>query len=140
MPVFGTTEWAKALEDEINASSEYRNAASGWGKDGRGNILLAFEADAALAAGLTLLLRLRDGSAQRVEFVAGPGHPDATFALRGPFSLWKDILERRTLAATAILTGRLRVEGDKMTLLKHTNAHRALVHCVSSVPTEFPAR
>ena len=137
MPRFGTPEWAAALHDEINGSSEYRNAAAGWGKGGGGNILLAFEPDGALADGRYLLLRLREGASQGVEFVPGPAHPDASFALRGPFSLWKDILERRTLAATAILTGRLRVEGDKMALLKHTSAHRALVHCVSSVPTEF---
>ena len=137
MPRFGTDEWARAVHDAIDASSEYRNAAAGWGKDGGGNILLAFEPDAALASGRYLLLRLRAGRSEGVEFVPGPSHPEASFALRGPFTLWRDVLERRTMAATAILTGRLRVEGDRMTLLKHTNAHRALVHVVSSVPTEF---
>jgi putative sterol carrier protein len=140
VPAFGTAEWARALHDEIDGSSEYRNAAAGWGKDGNGNILLAFEADAALPEGLFLLLRLREGRSLGVEFVPGPSHPDASFALRGPFSLWRDVLERRTLAATAILTGRIRVEGDKLALLKHTSAHRALVHCVASVPTELPPR
>ena len=137
MPRFGTPEWARALHDEINSSSEYRNAGAGWGKEGNGAILLAFEPDGALPQGRYLLLRLREGVSHGVEFVPGPTHPDASFALRGPFSLWRDILERRTMAATAILTGRLRVEGDRMTLLKHTSAHRALLHCASSVPTEF---
>ena len=105
--------------------------------DGHGTILLAFEPDGALPEGRYLLLRLRGGASQGVEFVPGPSHPDASFALRGPFSLWRDVLERRTMAATAILTGKLRVEGDRMTLLKHTSAHKALVHCVSSVATEF---
>jgi hypothetical protein len=31
------------------------------------------------------------------------------------------------------------VEGDKLTLLKHTAAHRALVACAASLDTEFPA-
>jgi putative sterol carrier protein len=140
VPAFGTPEWADALHREINGSSEYRNAASSWGRGFNGNVLLAFEPDAGLEEGRYLLLRLREGQSHGVEFVAGPKHSDAAFALRGPFSLWRDILERRTLAATAILTGRMRVEGDTMTLLRHTPAHRALVHCVASVETAFPPR
>jgi putative sterol carrier protein len=136
---FGSEEWARALHDEINGSSEYRNAAREWGKGFNGNILLAFEPDAGIAAGRYLLVRLHEGASRGVEFVAGPAHPDAGFALRAPYSLWREILERRTLAATAILTGRMRIEGDKFTLLKHTPAHRALVHCVTSIDTAFPA-
>jgi putative sterol carrier protein len=42
------------------------------------------------------------------------------------------------MAAAAILTGRMRVEGDKMALLTQAGASRALIHCVASVPTVFP--
>jgi hypothetical protein len=51
----------------------------------------------------------------------------------------RDVLSRKTLAATAILTGKMKVEGDKMTLLKHTSAHRALVACAAALDTEFPS-
>jgi putative sterol carrier protein len=54
--------------------------------------------------------------------------------------VWIDLLERRTMAATAILTGKMRVEGDKLTLLRHTAAHRALVHCAASLDTTWPTR
>src|SRR5262245_51100292 len=113
---FGTAEYEKALCDEINRSSEYRNAASKWGVGFNGNLLFAFEADDALAKALYLLLRLKEGRCDGAEFVPGPTHPDAGFTLRAPFKLWRDILERRTLAATAILTGKMKIEGDKVTL------------------------
>ena len=134
---FGSDEWATTLADAINRSSEYRNAANGWGEAFNGNLLLAFEADGGLATGTALLLRLKGGGCQGAEFTADLRHPDAGFALRAPFTLWKDILERRTLAATAILTGRLKVEGDKMTLLKYTAAHRAIVGCAGALETAF---
>ena len=76
-------------------------------------------------------------SATTAAFVDDPHHPDAGFALRAPYGLWRDILERRTLAATALLTGRLKVDGDKMILLKHTAAHRAMVHCCAEIETDF---
>ena len=66
-------------------------------------------------------------------------HANAGFGLRAPFSVWRDVLARKTLAATAILTGKMKVEGDRMTLLKHTAAHRALVSCAAALDTEFPA-
>lgn len=135
---FGTVEYAKALCDEINGSSEYRNAASKWGVGFNGNLLFAFEADDALPSALYLLLRLEEGRCDGAEFVPGPAHPDAGFTLRAPFRMWRDILERRTLAATAILTGKMKIEGDKITLLKHAGSSRSLIHCTASVPTEFP--
>jgi putative sterol carrier protein len=135
---FGGPAWCAALRDEVNASSEYRNAAAKWGHGWNGNLLLAFEADAALPTPLYLFLALAEGRCGKVEFVPGPKHPESGFSLRAPFTLWREILERRTLAATAILTGKMKVEGDKLTLLKHAGANRALIHCVASVPTEFP--
>jgi putative sterol carrier protein len=136
--LFGTEEWARALTGEINGSSEYRNAAARWGAGFNGTVLLAFDADAALSSPRYLLLKLREGRCDGAAFVLGPSDPEAGFSLRGPFTLWRDILERRTLAATAILTGKLKVEGDTFTLLKHAGASRALIHCVASLDTSFP--
>jgi putative sterol carrier protein len=134
---FGTPDWAQALCDQINASSEYRNAAAAWGVGFNGDVVLVFEADTALPATRSLLVRLAGGACQAAEFHDGPQPPEAGFILRAPFSLWKDILERRTLAATALLTGRLKLTGDTATLLRHLAAHRALVHCAASLDTDF---
>jgi putative sterol carrier protein len=135
---FGTKAWADALRDELNRSSEYRNAAARWGVGRNGNLLFAFEADASLPSPLYLFLALSAGRCDRAEFVPGPTHAEAAFTLRAPFTLWREILERRTMAAAAILTGRMRVEGDKLALLTQAGASRALIHCTASVPTQFP--
>lgn len=135
---FGTPAWAAALREAVNRSSEYRNAAAHWGDGWNGNLLFAFESDATLPQPLYLFLALTRGRCEGAEFTASPAQAEAGFSLRAPFALWRDILERRTLAATAILTGRMRVEGDKLTLLRHAGANRALIHVVATVPTAFP--
>lgn len=135
---FGTPEWAELLREEINASSEYRNAASKWGDGFNGNVLLVFEKDAALAEPRQLLVRLAGGACLGTEFLEGPLRADAGFVLRAPFSLWREILDRKTLAATAILTGRMSIDGDRVILLKFLSAHRALIHCAASLDTAFP--
>lgn len=134
---FGSSDWADALQREINESSEYRNAASRWGVGFNGDIVFRFEADERLADTRVLLLRLAGGSCSECRFVPAGEAVEAGFTLGGPFTLWKSILERKTLAATAILTGKLEVQGEKMTLLKHTAANRALVHCTASVETSW---
>ena len=136
---FGTQAWADALAAEVNASSEYRNAAASWGDGFNGNVLLVFDADVAMPKTYALLVRLSKGSCQGASFVAGPSNAEAGFGLRAAFSTWRDVLERKAMAATAILTGKMKVEGDKMILLKHTAAHRALVACAAALDTEFPA-
>jgi putative sterol carrier protein len=136
---FGTTEWAAALVAEINGSSEYRNAAAKWGDGFNGNVLLVFDADATQKTTYALLVMLAKGACGGASFVPGISHPGAGFGLRAPFAVWRDVLARKTLAATAILTGKMKVEGDKMTLLKHTAAHRALVSCAAALDTEFPS-
>lgn len=135
---FGSRAWAAALVAEINASSEYKNAAAKWGDGFNGNVLLVFDADAHFPKTHALLVQLSKGVCRGASFVDGVAHPDAGFGLRAPFSVWRDVLGRKTLAATAILTGKMKVEGDTMTLLKHTAAHRALVSCAAALDTEFP--
>lgn len=134
---FGTAEWARQLQREIDASSEYRNVAAGWGAGFNGNLLLVFEPDAALAEGKSLLLRLEEGRCLGAEFVEGEEHPEAGFALRAPFSLWRQLLDQKTTAAAAILTGRMKVEGDKMKLLRYASAHRAILACASALDTVY---
>jgi len=136
---FGTAAWAAALVAEINSSSEYKNAAAKWGDGFNGNVLLVFDADTTLPETHALLVELAKGACRGASFVEGVSHPNAGFGLRAPFSVWKDLLQRKTLAATAILTGRMKVDGDTMTLLKHTAAHRALVACAAALDTEFPS-
>ena len=139
MPLsFGTDAWASALVAEINGSSEYKNAASKWGDGFNGNILLVFDADGTFPKTVGLLLLLERGTCRGATFIDGASHPEAGFGLRAPFGVWRDVLGGRSLAATAILTGRMKVEGEKMTLLKHTAAHRALITCAAAVDTAFP--
>jgi putative sterol carrier protein len=136
---FGTPAWAAALREALNHSSEYRNAAAKWGAGFNGAILFAFESDPTLATPVYLFLALASGRCETAEFVPGPSDHRAGFTLRAPFALWREILKRKTMAAAAILTGTMRVEGDKMTLLRHAGASRALIHVVASVyPTEPP--
>lgn len=135
---FGSPKWADALAAAINASSEYRNAGKSWGVGFNGNILLGFEPGQGLTRPLHLFLRLGGGRCEGAEFVPGPTHPEAGYALRAPYPLWREILAGKTLAATAILMGRMKVEGNSVTLLRHAGAHRSLLHCVATLDTRYP--
>jgi putative sterol carrier protein len=135
---FGTPEWAEAFQRVIEESSEYRNAGARWGVGFNGNLLFAFEADGALREPLHLLVRLEGGRCGGCAWAAGPRHAEAGTVLRAPYGVWREILEGRTLAATALLAGTLKAEGDVLRLLRFAGAHRSLIHCAASVATRFP--
>jgi putative sterol carrier protein len=135
---FGTPAWAEAFQRGINSSSEYRNTGAKWGAGWNGNLLFVFEADPELPEPLHLLVRLAGGRCEGCAWVEDARHPEAGFVLRAPFAAWREILAGRALAATAVLTGKMRVEGDTLRLLQFAGAHRSLIHCAASVPTEFP--
>ena len=42
------------------------------------------------------------------------------------------------IEAIADEVGKMRVEGNTITLLKYAGAHRSLVHCVATLDTRFP--
>ena len=69
---FGTETWAQALCTQLNASSEYRNAAAKWGKGFNGTLLLSFGADGKLPQSRHLLLRVAEGTVLGV--VVHSGH------------------------------------------------------------------
>lgn len=136
---FGTPEWAEALAERVNGSSAYRAAASAWGKGFNGDVLLVFDADGVVPVGRQLLLRLAEGRCDAAAFVDDPRHPDAAFVLRAPYGVWIEILSDRTSAASAVLSGRMEVEGDTFTLLRFAAAHRLLMACAAAVETDFDA-
>ena len=97
---FGTNEWALSLKDEINASSEYRNAASNWGVGFNGNMMFAFDADDELQESLRLLIHLAAGQCEAAEFVgderrgeAGYAAPDADVVKAFNTLNWKTMME-----------------------------------------------
>ena len=136
MPIAFSSEWVQAWAEALNASPEYRAAASSW----EGTVAATVTDPPALEPEGAVFLDLHRGEC-RAARVASPGDlADATFVLDGPPSAWRELLAGQASALTALMSGRIRLRrGQLAALLPHAGSARELVRLATRVSTEFPA-
>jgi putative sterol carrier protein len=62
---------------------------------------------------------------------------DYEFALRGPYGVWKALLEDELELTAAVMSGPLDLEGSTITLMQHRDAVAELVRSARAVDTEY---
>jgi putative sterol carrier protein len=130
-----TPQWAAAFADAINRSSAYREAARHW----RWPLALVLEPAPDLGYPVTtaLVADLFEGACRDARIHEGDG-VDVPFVIRGPYPSWKALIAAGADPVAAIVTGKLRLTGSLITIIRHVAASRALVVCARAVPTAFP--
>ena len=135
MAVFPSDEWLHIYRERINASTEYREAASTW----EGDIGFVFEAepDKHVPVDLWAWLDLWHGECRGARMVTpGDGHK-APYVIRAPYTRWKDVLMGDLDPVKGMMQGKLKLQGDLPTIIRYVRAANELVHLTGSVPTEF---
>jgi len=136
MPVFASQAWFDAFVVEINASSQYREAATGWEGDIAFRIMA--EPDRGVPEDLWGYLDLWHGEC-RGGRVIGPADADAAaYTLTAPYSRWKDVVEGELDPIKGMMQGKLRVRGDLPTIVRYVKAANELVRLTGMIDTEFP--
>jgi len=125
-------EWADRLQARVNDNERFADAASGFSATFRFEILPDDSYDGQPVA---LTLVVADGAC-----VAARGFDrdaDYDFALRGPYSVWKDLLEDEVELTSAVMGGPLDLEGSTIKLMQHRDAVGELVRSARAVETEY---
>lgn len=86
--------------------------------------------------GTPIVIRLvvADGDCPAVEIAE---EFDYDFALRGPYSAWKAMLQDELDVTEAVMDGPFTIEGDTMTLLQRQDAVAELVRAARGLETTF---
>jgi putative sterol carrier protein len=136
VPEFPTDLWFQALVGEINASSEYREAAASW----EGDIAFRVEAepDRGLPEDVWGLLDLWHGECRSGGVIDGQRAERSAYVIAAPYSRWKDVVLGELDPVRAMMQGKLRVQGDLPTIVRYVRAANELVHLCSQVETTFP--
>jgi putative sterol carrier protein len=130
--VLFTAPWAAALERELAADEAYQRAAANWS----GSLLFVLEPDRArgIEAERRVFLDLDHGNARAVRPALPGDEREARFRLGAPAATWVEVLEGELEPATAVMSGRLRLErGSLFSLLPHLEAARRLLACARRV-------
>jgi len=128
---FPREEWFRALADEINASADYREAASDW----EGDISFVIEADPdrGVPSDVWGYLDLWHGACRSGTLVAPDEGAAAAFVISATYRRWKDVVRGELDPVRAMMQGKLRVQGDLPTIVRYVRAANELVNLVHGV-------
>lgn len=136
MARFPSPEWLVAYKDAINASAEFREAAQGW--EGDVTYVIEAEPDKGLGGDAWGWFDLWHGECRDAKVVTPDDGERATFVIRAPYTMWKDVITGRLEPVRGMTIGKLKLSGDLVTIRQNMRAVGALVAVAGRVPTEFP--
>lgn len=132
MPTFPSREWIEAYRDRVNANEAYAEAARDW----EGDFLFVVEAGKGQGES-TFYVDLWHGQCREARLL-GPGEAvSAAFTYRGPYENWVRLIQGEIDPIKGLLTGKFRLQGSMMKVMRYTKAAKLLVETASQVPTEF---
>ena len=135
MALFPSDEWLVMFLERINASKDYRDAASKW--EGDVAFVLEAEPDKGVPEDVWAWLDLWHGECRDGRIVTPDEGGKAAYIIRAPYSVWKLVLHGQLDPIRGMLQGKLKLQGDLPTIIRHVRASNELVRLTTTVPTEF---
>lgn len=133
MAKFPSEEWINLFMEALNANKNYEDAAKTW----EGDFLFLIEPDAGVSESSTFYVDLWHGKCRRVAFLKPGEQKDAAFVYSGPYGNWKKLINKEIDPIQGLLTGKFKLKGDMVKVLRAVRAAKELVETAGEVPTEF---
>jgi putative sterol carrier protein len=132
--IFPSAEWLAALQSKLNSDERYAHIARAW----EGDLFFFISPSEALTEELTFYLDLWHGKCRSVSYAPAPAdHPKPTFTLRASYSDIKEILTGRLSPMTAMMTNRLRVQGNLGYMMRNVPTVLDFVRCATEVTSDI---
>jgi putative sterol carrier protein len=132
---FASDEWVEALMVKINESEAYRSAAKTW----EGDFYFIVEPEGTTGEAVIMYMDLWHGDC-REAFVAQDAEVrQPEFRINAPLGAWQLVVTKKLDPIQALMTRRLKLQGNMMKIMRAVKAAQELVNCCTQVPTQFPA-
>lgn len=117
----------------LNKNKDYEEAAEDW----EGDFLFVVTPEGNLREQATYYVDLWHGKCRSARLLS-PGESMATaFTYTGPYGNWVRVINKEIDPIKGLLTGRFKLKGSMMKVMRYTKAAKLLVQTASQVPTEF---
>ncbi len=131
---FPSMEWLNVLQDKLNSDSRYNQIARNW----EGDLIFDIQPAGNLLKPITMYLDLWHGKCRSVDYVPDPDkHPKPTFILRSPYNNFTSILLGKLDPMTAMMTSKLKVEGNLGYMMRNVPTILDFVRCCREVTSDI---
>jgi putative sterol carrier protein len=133
MVKFPSQEWVDQFKEKINQNTEYEDAARSW----EGAFIFLVLPDEGLATPVAMYLDLFHGKCREAKMLGNPEEMPAEYTYSGLYSNWKKLINKEIDPMKGILTGKFKLKGNTMKVMKYTRAAKELINTAGTIPTEF---
>ena len=130
---FPSEEWVKELMSRLNSSAAYAEIAKNWEGD------LLFDIEYPDKTHKFLYLDLWHGKCRNAHQVPEGQAHKATFTLGAPLAIFIKVLKSELDPIQAMVTGKLKVMGNMIVLMKNVPTVLEFVRTAQSIEADFPA-
>lgn len=133
MAIFPSEEWITLFKDSVNANAAYEDAAKTW----EGDFLFVVQPDSALKDQTVFYVDLWHGKCRDVALLKPGETKETAFIYEGPYGNWVRLIKKEIDPIQGLLTGKFKLKGDMLKVLRAVRAAKELVETASRVPTDF---
>ena len=130
---FPSEEWVRELENRLNASESYAQAAATWEGD---NIFIVLP-DADYPETTYLYINLQHGKASDARRLNSLDEQKALFTTSAPFNIWRRVLEGRLDPIQGMFSGKLKLVGSMAQVQRTPKATYEMVKVAEKIDTDF---
>ena len=131
--VFGSDEWVKALQQQLNTSAEYAAAGSHW----EGDFYFIVEPEGPVTESITMYMDLWHGQCREAHLVKDPSEAKPAFVMSGKYGKWEKVVTAQIDPIQALVTGQMKLKGNMIMVMKHVKAAQEMVKACTRIDTEF---
>ena len=134
MAKFPSDEWVKEYMDKLNSNADYQDAGSKW----EGAITFVILKDDTFKDDAYIYLDLYHGKCREARFSKSLTElPKSEFKYIGSYGNWRRLIDGEIDPIKGILTGKFKLEGAMMKIMRYTRAAKEMVNTASKVQSEF---
>ena len=132
--LFPSAEWPAQSQIEINRSASYAVSAKTW----EGDFWFVIDPAGSMTEPFTLYLDLWHGQCREAHVVTGADEKKPEFIIAGSIDAYRQIFGKKLDPIQALMTRRLKLQGDMGKIMRAVKAALDLVNCGASVDTTYP--
>ena len=134
MPKFPSEEWTKEYVEKLNSNANYEEAGKNW----EGSLTFIVQRDESFDRDAYLYLDLYHGKCRDAKFsFIETEVPAAEYKYIGPYKNWQKLINKEIDPIQGLLTGKFKLHGSLMKIMRFTKAAKEMVNTTSLVQTEF---
>ena len=133
MAKFPTLEWAQAFSDKLNSDQQYAQIAHNW----EGDFYFIIEPGGAVTEQVVFYFDLWHGKCRETMNITDMSVRKPAFILKSPYENFKKVVSGEMHPMTAMMTGKLHVQGNMAIMMRSVPTILDFVRCAKEVTDSF---